>query len=73
MYVTVTPDRSVELKALFDHLADTTAKRRYRQPRRSSGSWTTMVNPPALVDRTLNLEQSVFPIQDEELSSIIVD
>lgn len=66
MFTAVNADRPVELKRIFDHLADKHTKRRYREPRRSSGAWTTMVDPPELVDRTLNLEQSVFPIPEND-------
>jgi hypothetical protein len=58
------PNRPVELKRLFDHIADNNARRKYREPRRSSGQWTTMVEAPPLIDRTLNLDQSVAPLSD---------
>ena len=51
-FSSVEPDRPVELKRIFDHLADQKAKRRYREPRRSSGQWGTMHEPPTLIDRT---------------------
>ena len=35
---------------------------RYKKPRNSSAKWTTMVQPRELVDRTLNLDQSVYPL-----------
>merc|ERR1712130_87669 len=60
VFLSVRPDRAVELKRIFDHLASDHAHVRYRAPRRSSGQWTTMVEPAELVDRTLNLDQSCF-------------
>ena len=62
VFLSVRPDRAVELKRIFDHLANDNARVRYRAPRRSSGQWTTMVEPAELVDRTLNLDQSCFPM-----------
>ena len=45
------------IKIMFNHFT------RYKKPRESSGRWLPMVEPRELVDRTLNLEHSVYKIE----------
>jgi len=58
----INPNRDWSLTELFEHMASMNAMRRYKRPRNSSAKWTTMVQPRDLVDRTLNLDQSVYPL-----------
>jgi len=58
----INPNRDWSLTELFEHMASMSAMRRYKKPRNSSAKWTTMVQPRELVDRTLNLDQSVYPL-----------
>lgn len=60
VFYAINPNGAIELQNLFDHLASDRARQKYRLPRRSSGQWTTMIEPPAVIDKTLNLEQSVY-------------
>jgi len=63
IFVTINPNRDVDLTELFDSMASLHAQKRYRKPRNSSGVWNgPMLQPRPLLDRTLNLDQSVYPI-----------
>jgi len=60
VFFAINPDGEIKLQNIFDHIASDRARMKYRQPRRSSGQWTTMIEPPAVIDKTINFDQSVY-------------
>ena len=43
VFFAINPDGEIKLQHIFDHIAGDRARMKYRQPRRSSGQWTTMI------------------------------
>lgn len=43
VFFAINPDGEIKLQNIFDHIASDRARMKYRQPRRSSGQWTTMI------------------------------
>ncbi|CAG5091252.1 Oidioi.mRNA.OKI2018_I69.PAR.g12936.t1.cds [Oikopleura dioica] len=60
VFFAINPDGEIKLQHIFDHIAGDRARMKYRQPRRSSGQWTTMIEPPPVMDKTINFDKSVY-------------
>ncbi|CBY18282.1 unnamed protein product [Oikopleura dioica] len=60
VFFAINPDGEIKLQNIFDHIASDRARMKYRQPRRSSGQWTTMIEPTPVIDKTINFDKSVY-------------